>query len=119
MFGVVGFCPGGWSITAGPAASAVSGGERDALPPSVEPLLAAHIERLAVGVERDSDGAVGAGDALHRFDGHRLVAALEPAVTLAVAECVTRDEHADGRSTQTDHGGRRGVAGNPQQLKEP
>src|SRR5690606_30911087 len=56
---------------------------------------------------------------LHRFDRHRLVAVFEPAVALAVAECVTSDEHTDGGAAQTDEGGGRGVSRDTQQLEEP
>lgn len=59
---VVGFGPARWSVAARERTAAVSVGQRDALRGCEEPLLAAHVEHLAVAAEDDWQDAGVAGE---------------------------------------------------------
>jgi hypothetical protein len=94
---VVGFAPGGGSVASRPSASAVAGGQSNALTGGVETLLAAEVDALTVGVEyhvQNSGVADGAFDGFDR-DGGGLtfdasVAALTSLGAVLTASCVAR-----------------------------
>lgn len=67
VVGVVGFAVRGGNAARGPHASAVAHGESDALLRREEPLLPAHVEGVAAGVDRDLDRA----DVAQRAIDHR------------------------------------------------
>ena len=94
---VVGFAPGGWSVASGPEAAAVAFGEGGALAWGEESVFAPDVEGVAVAVEDDGDGALGAGEALDRGDRDRELSALEAAVSGAGDEVACGDRDAHGR----------------------
>ncbi|HEV7565197.1 MAG TPA: hypothetical protein VGO31_04475, partial [Microbacteriaceae bacterium] len=75
---VVGFAPGWWAIAFGPAASAVSVGERDSLRAGEQPPGASEVQWFARAAEDDREGTSVAEDAARGRGGERFAAALEP-----------------------------------------
>jgi hypothetical protein len=75
---VVRFAPGWRSVAVGPSASTVPFFEHAALATGEQPLLATQVERLAVLVEDEGDGALDAGEPLDRLDRHRDVTRRKP-----------------------------------------
>lgn len=93
---VVGFGPGGWAVASGSHASAVSGGQCDALTVGEESLFAPDVDGLAVGVDGDGDGAGVAHRAFDGFDGDGVGAAFDATVPDSFTKVVFADEEADG-----------------------
>jgi hypothetical protein len=110
---VVGFAPGGWAVAAGPAASAVAFGEGGALTVGEEALFASDVEGLAVLVEDDGHGAVGAGEPLDGLDRDRLVGAVQAPVPGAGGELPfgDGDPHGGGALAQESAGLNFGAGG--------
>ena len=115
---VVGFAPGWWSFAAGPTASTVAFGKGRALAGCEESLLATHVERLAVLVEDDGDGALSAGETFDGFDRDRLLGSLQTPVSGAGDELLFGDRDADGGSSVPQQLARLHLGAGCDQLEE-
>nr|WP_255523539.1 hypothetical protein [Salinibacterium sp. ZJ450] len=117
MSDVVRLGPRGGPVAGRVHAAAVAGGQGDPLLPAEQALLSSQVQHLPVVIEHDRDGALRAGDPLDRFDRHRKISALEPAVPGALLQRVGGHQHPHRRDPGTQDWLRRinGCA-DPQQL---
>ena len=114
------FAEGGRSLATRPPASAIAGGERDALRTAEQPTLAPEVQRLpgvlGTAVDCQGDGAGAARVALDRRDRNGVGLAFEKPAPVPLVERPRGDDHthADRRVAEQ----LRGVGGDalPQQL---
>lgn len=97
--------PGGRPLASGPATSAVSCCEGNALSRGEEALFSTDIDCLPVVIEHDGDRSRSADDAFDGFQGNRVGLTLGSTAASPRGECSTRNEHSHCRCGLPDNVG--------------